>query len=283
MTKYRGLSAEERKAQYVLDRQLVRNAKRTQVSFMGSSLNLRMGVTVIGGCTGKGKSTTSANLIADFYQRYTDRQALVITNEEVSSDVLDRASCALLKEDFYAYREGEVGPLIEEKIEALSSQLFERVEVVSCSDVDMTCLEDVIDVLTYAAGKKEINLVLLDYLQTVSWSRNNPELNSYAVSKKLGLFLKDYGRKVDIPIIMFAQIQPLPDSKDESDWIPDFSTRIQGDKTFTNHCVLTVEIIPNFETRITRYYIHKDRFGSNQNKSYYFEWKQGRLEEKEEY
>jgi len=281
VSNYQGLTAAERQQQYRLDRELVKNAKRTQVKFLGSALNLRMGVTVIGGCTGKGKSTASANIIADFYTRYPDRQALVITNEEVSSDVLDRASCALLKEDFYAYREGEVGPLIEEKIEKLSSELFERVEIVSTSSVDMTCLEDVIDVLTYAAGKKEINLVLLDYLQTVSWSKENKELNAYAVSKKLGLFLKDYGRKVDIPIVMFAQIQPLPGEQKEDGWVPDFSGRIQGDKTFSNHCVMTIEIIPNFETRITRFYIHKDRFGNNAGKSFNFEWVQGRLVEKE--
>jgi len=237
-----------------------------------------MGVTVIGGCTGKGKSTTSANLIADFHTRYPGRQALVITNEEVSADVLDRVACVKLGTDFYQYRDGAVPEEVDMRVAEEAEKLFDRIEVVSSSGVDMTCLEDVVEVLNYAASQENINLIAVDYLQTVTWSKERPELNAYEVSKRLGLFLKEYGRKVSIPVIIFAQIQPPP--KSDGDWIPDFSSRVQGDKTFVNHCVMAIEILPDFETQTTKFYIHKDRFGATQGHSLDFNWKRGRLTER---
>jgi len=279
MTKYAGLTRAERKAQYELDRTLIRKSQRTQISFLGSDLNLRMGVTVIGGCTGKGKSTCSANLLADFFNRYPTKQALVITNEEVSADVLDRIACVHLQTDFYKYRDGVVPQEVEERVEEAAQQLFERIEVVSSSKVDMTCLEDVIDVLVFAASKDYINLVVVDYLQTVTWSRECRELNAYEVSKRLGIFLKDYGRKISIPVAIFAQIQPAPSS--ESEWVPDFSTRIQGDKTFVNHCIMAIEIIPSFKDLTTQFYIHKDRYGSTQGSRLLFNYERGRLVEQQ--
>ena len=274
-TKYQGLTSAQRQHQYQEDRKLIRQAKKTQISFMGCDLKIRMGVTVLGGCTGKGKSTCSANILADFYTRYPDRQALVISNEETSADVLDRIACVLNKTDFYKYRDGGTPPAYEEMIEKCSGQLLKRVEVVCNEGIDMTCLEDVIDVLRYAKTQEHLKLVVLDYLQTVTWSKRFPLITAYEVSKKLGLFLKEYGKTANVPVIVFAQLKPAPES--EGEWRPDMADRVQGDRTFVNHAVMTIEIIPDFEESSTSFYIHKDRFGSTAGNSHNFDWKQGRL------
>ena len=277
---YKGLTPAQRLEHYRKDRRLIRKAQESQVSFLGSALKLRMGVTVIGGSTGRGKSTTSANILADFYKRYQQRQAVIITNEEVSADVLDRVSCILLNENFYRYRDGKFSEGQVDAIQHMSTTLTKRLEVVACRDVDMTCLEDVISVLEYAMGDS-INLVLIDYLQTVTWSRERSDIGPYEVSKKLGLFLKDYGRRVTVPVVIFAQVQPLPPpqkSRQAQDAKPvDFANRVQGDKTFVNHAVMAIEILPNFELKQTIFYIHKDRFSSQQGQSLVYNWDCGQL------
>jgi len=278
MPTYKGLTADERRAQYQKDRNLIREARYTEVAFIGSPLKLRMGVTVFGGCTGRGKSTTNANILADFYGRYVDRQAFVITNEERSSDVLDRISCIILNYDFFAYRAGQLSPDVTKQVEDHSLDILtQRIEVVSAHKMDMTCLEDVIDVLQAAAVNPEINLILIDYLQTVSWSRVNRDANQYEISKSLGLFLKEYGRTAKIPVIIFAQVAPLARDRNGQPVMADFSGRVQGDKTFANHAIMCVEILPDFEGRTTQFYIHKDRFGDRQGRSLTFDWRAGCL------
>lgn len=277
-TTYQGLTPEQRRKQYLRDRAMIKKAKETQIAFLGSNLRIRMGVTTIGGCTGLGKSTTSANLLAYFYKTYPERQALIITNEEVSADVLDRVACILLGYNFYHYRDGFFDASIEEKINELSLKLMNRIEVVASQEVDMTCLEDVKDVLTNASNRPDVQLVLVDYLQTVTWSKEYQHLNAYEVSKQLGFFLKEYGRSVTIPVVVFAQMQP--GSKDPK-MSGDFATRIQGDKTFVNHSIMAIEIIPEFDSKTTKFVIHKDRFSGKQGQSLTFEYKMGFLEEVE--
>lgn len=275
MKSYEGLSAEQRKAQYEKDRELIRKAQKTQISFIGSDLKLRMGVTVLGGCTGRGKSTTSANILASFYKTYSDRQAVVITNEEVSADVLDRVSCILLEIDFYKYRDGLLSEEVEENVREKSLELMDRIEVVCTTAADMTCLDDVVQVLNYARNQNNVHLVVFDYLQTVTWSRKYENITRYDVSKRLGLFLKEYGRSVNIPVLIFAQMQP--NSLEGTD----FASRIQGDKTFVNHAVMAIEIVPDFEKRATEFRVHKDRFSGRQGTSLVFKWNYGILVKQE--
>lgn len=272
MERFKGLTSEARLEHYERDRQLIKQSHKTQISFIGSALKIRMGVTVIGGPTGRGKTTANANIVADFVLRYPNRRALIITNEEVSSDVLDRVSCVLLNLDFYRYRDGLAGEQLESQIREQSLRLLEQIVVVSSQGLDMTCLEDVMEMLNLASENR-VDLIILDYLQTVTWSRNKPELNAYMVSKELGIFFKEYGRKVAVPVIVFAQISNNPDP----DKIGDFAERVQGDKTFVNHAVMTIELRPNFEVSQTQFYVHKDRFGSAQGQCIGFQWERGVL------
>lgn len=273
--KYSGLTAEQRLKQYQEDRKLIKAAQRTQISFLGSNLRVRMGVTVLGGCTGRGKSTTNANVLAHFISTYPDRQALVITNEEVSADVLDRVSCILLNLNFYHYRDGLLSVEEEHQVADKSVQLMERIEVVCTTAADMTCLDDVVQVLTYARAQSNVKLILFDYLQTVTWSRRYAQEGRYQISKRLGLFLKEYGRTVNVPVLIFAQLQPGEET--------DFASRIQGDRTFVNHAVMAVEIAPNFEEKTTEFRVHKDRFSGRQGTSLTFKWEDGKLNEVAEF
>ena len=271
--KYKGLTAEQRRKQYLKDRELIQLAQKTQVSFVGSDLKLRMGVTVLGGCTGRGKSTTSANVLAHFYSNYPNRQALVITNEEVSADVLDRVSCVLLDLNFYQYRDGNMSEERKEQIQSKSLELMDRIEVVCSTEVDMTCYDDVREVLQSVNRRKDIHLVVVDYLQTITWSKKYKDAGRYDISKRLGLFLKEYGRQVTVPVLIFAQLYPSNGSGD----LADFATRVQGDKTFVNHAVMAVEIVPDFETQTTEFVLHKDRFGGKQGQSLKYRWLSGKL------
>jgi len=276
MSEIKGLSFEERSAHYLKERELLARALKSEVSFLGSPLPLRMGLTLVGGCTGRGKSTTSANLLADFYARYPNRVALAITNEELSSDVLDRVSCILLGVDFFSYREGRTTQEIIDTVQEKSFEVMQRIIVMSTQGQDMSCLEDVMDLLEKAI-EHEIDLIVVDYLQTIVWSRNNPGLNQYEVSKRFGLFLKDFGRRVKVPTVLFAQLKPLSTREAQEGIIPDFTSRVQGDQTFINHAVLVLEILADVANKQTNFYVHKDRFGRMVNKTFSFTWANGIL------
>lgn len=131
-------------------------------------------------------------------------------------------------------------------------------EVVEDGKYDMSYVDDVQSVLETAAIDK-VGLVLIDYLQCITQSRKEPQLESFQISKLLGLYLKDYGKKHGVPVVCFVQLGPGSEGSTMFE-------RVQNDKTFCNHAFLAVEIEPDFETLTTKFKIHKDRFSGHTGK-----------------
>lgn len=231
---------------------------------------LCQGMTIVGAKSGESKSTTCANIVSGFVKHSPNKRVIVITNEEGPDAVIDRVSCVLIKRNYIDLYKGRMSSSDRQKIEETSIKLSETVEIVDDPTWDMSCLEDVIAVLEHAA-KNGVHMVIVDYLQTVTHSREHAHLESYQVSKKLGLYLKDYGRRVGVPVIVFAQLKP----KTEGASIQD---RIQNDKTIYNHAFNVIEVIPNFQTLITEFIIHKGRFELKQGKKIAMRFVNGRYE-----
>lgn len=169
----------------------------------------------------------------------------------------NRIACVRTKQDFNRYHKGLLPKSLSDIIEKEARSLMERVIVVTDGDGwDMSFFEDVKGVCEHVASTPEaISLVTVDYLQTIASSRENRLLTQYDISKRLGLYLKNYGRRLGAPVVLFAQLKSVGINAQ------DFKNRVEGDSTILNHAFDAVEIVPDFETSTTRFIMHKSRFG----------------------
>lgn len=271
---YVSKSKEARIAAYKKNKALRAQILENRIPFISPNFDpdffLCQGMTIVGAKSGESKSTTCANVIAGFIKHSPGKKVIVITNEEGPDAVIDRVSCILHKKNYIELYKGRISNRDRDLIETTSINLTDTIEIVDDSTWDMACLEDVIAVLESAA-KNKLHMVVLDYLQTVTYSRDEPQLESYQVSKRLGLFLKDYGRRVGVPVIVFAQLKPKTDGGAIQD-------RVQNDKTIYNHAFNVIEVIPNFDTLVTEFIIHKGRFELKQGKKIVMKFVGGRYE-----
>ncbi len=72
----------------------------------------------------------------------------------------------------------------------------------------------------------------------------------------MGDYLKKYAQSCDVPVIVFAQLKEAGAERN------DFSSRVQNDRTFANHCHTLLEVIPNFKDSTTKIICHKQRWGN---------------------
>lgn len=230
---------------------------------------LPQGLILVGGMSGHSKSTTAANVIAGLLEHESNRRVLVISNEENADSVLDRVSCIITNKSYSDVVRGKLPRNDLALVEHKSLELAGTIEVV-CSDdeYDVTIIEDVEAVLRHAS-KEKLDMVVFDYLQATTSSRENPEMSSYEVLKRLGFFLKKFGQEAAVPVVTFCQLKPPTDGSH-------FINRVQGDHTIYNHAFVVMEIKPDFATSTTRVTIQKDRYGPNSGKDIVLNYQNGK-------
>lgn len=255
------------------DRKLRIKAQESSLPFIDGDafqdFRLVQGLYLLGGGPGRGKSTTAANVLAGVADELKGKKAYVISNEEMSDAVLGRVACIQLRKPYNKYHKRKLPRHEMQEVDDHCELLLDRIYVVNDPAYDMSCIEDVQAVLEYAKDTGDVGMVLIDYYQTIEISREHPEMESFRVLKKLGSYLKDYGRKVDVPVVAFAQLNPEG---------ADFEARVQNDKTVYNHSFAAVEIKPDFDTGRTTFIIRKDRFGEVQGREIEMEFVNGRFE-----
>lgn len=245
--------------EYANNREMRKRALHSSIPFISPDVPFKLyqGLVLIGGVSGQGKSTASANIIAGFIESTPRKKALILTNEETAEAVYNRIACVILKKNFMEFHRGRLTGKDEKLIEDKAAELMDRVVIdAGTSRYDMTVIEDVQAAFEYAANG-EFGIAALDYLQTVTTSRMNPERESVWVSKDLGLFLKQFGREVAIPVVVYAQLKTKDTAKE-------FKDRIESDRTVFNHAFVAIEASPDFEKQITTFTVWKDRFGLQQ-------------------
>lgn len=270
---YKPLTMEEKRANYNRDKQRKETALDRAVPFISDEFStefrLIQGLYLVGGVTGHGKSTTLRNILAGYVNSAPQRKAFVVTNEEPSQGIYDGVACLLLGKDFHAHQKLKNSPWDRGEIEAKALELMDYIDVeAGDSTYNMGVIEDVKAVLEHAE-KTRAGLVMLDYWQTVTASREDESKETFRVLKELGTFMKEYGRKATVPVVVFAQLSSNDEGKD-------FKMRIENDKTIANHAFGCIEIVPNFETKETKFVIHKDRLGGANGKTIHTLWERGR-------
>lgn len=262
------LSPTERKEAARRDRERRETARVNSIPFISplSEITLGRGFNLICGQPGQSKSTTAANLVAGAVE-YSNANILVMSNEETSSAVLDRIACILTHTPFQRYYNKKLTGTQTAAVESTADIVAERVQVLDFeSAYNMSIVEDVEAVLAQAPNN--FGLIVFDYIQNTTSSREREDLLTWDISKRLGLFLKNMSQTLTVPLVVFAQLRPKAA-------IEAIAERIQNDKTLFNHALQCIEIVPDFETRETTFKVHKDRFGPMQGKEVKMQFRDG--------
>lgn len=232
---------------------------------------MSQGLTLVGACSGKGKSTAAANLLAGFISHRPDGTALVISNEEATDAIIHRTACVLMKKPYMRFHTGSMFRREQEEVREFARTLLSRIIVVNDPQWNTACLEDVKTILEGSAAQS-VSLVIIDYHQTVNQSRDFPDMEAYKVLKQFGVFMREYGKRAPVPVVDFVQLSPKSEGSD-------FQVRVQNDKTIYNDAFNVVEIAPNHETKLTDFIIHKQRFGASQGVKVSLAFNAGRYEQ----
>jgi len=268
---YEQKSREQRIEQYRASKGTRITIRQNRIPFIDKrflpGLWLSQGLIVVGAKSGRAKSTTASNVLAGFLRTVPDKTAIVLSNEEATDAILERTACILLDVNYGDYYAGHSS---KERIveECVTEFVIPRVEVVEDGKFNTSYIDDVQSVLETAAIDK-VGLVIIDYLQCITQSRSQPNLEAFQVSKLLGIYLKDFGKKFGVPVVCFVQLSNGSDGAD-------FASRVQNDKTFVNHSFLAIEIDPNFEDKCAVFKVHKDRFFGCTGKEVTMDFKGGR-------
>ena len=218
---------------------------------------------LIGARSGNGKSTITANLALNGLKQ--DKNVLIITNEEIVSDVYNRITC--LANGWFYVDHKSFSP---EQIEFFNKQypaLGKKVRVVADHHNGRSGLtttyegvKSILESLHKTTNKYDI--IIIDYFQNVSSSLEFPNLEEWKVLDKLSHFLDGFRKVYNAPIVLLAQ---LKSTKEDSD--TPYKERIERCKSIYNMstCAIEVEAIP--DQLSTKFTIHKSRFSQGIGKS----------------
>lgn len=231
-----------------------------KITFVNKSLTnvipfTRENLYLICAYTGSGKSTIAANITYPLWQE--QKKVLVLSNEESQQDVLYRIACLHLGYNFNDYKKGTMGVDKMTEVMKLFPVIAEYVKVV---DVNYkggltTKLEGIKNALE-AVKTSDYSCALIDYYQLIQYSTNDTTRSRYDVLNDLRIWLGQYIKKSNIPIVLFAQLHSTGKRN-----MVDIDGRIKECPSVIEPATVIIEAIPNFNDSTTVFAIHKDRFG----------------------
>lgn len=206
--------------------------------------------------TGSGKSTIAANISYPLWQE--QKKVLIISNEESEQDVLFRIACLHLGYNFNDYKKGIMPVTLQKQVLILFNQIKDYVKVLDVNYKNglTTKLEGVKSALNAVKKKAGYSCVLIDYYQLIQYSIEDKQKSRYDVLNDLRIFLGQYIKDSDIPVVLFAQLHSFGKRAN-----PDLDSRIKECPAVIEPSTVIIEAIPDFENQQTDFRIAKDRFG----------------------
>lgn len=203
--------------------------------------------------SGHGKSTVAANVSYPLWQE--QKKVLIISNEEPKQDILFRIACIHLGYNFNDYKKGMMPNTIIREVISLFPEISKYVKIIDVNFKDgfTTKVEGVKNVLA-SIQEEDFSCALIDYFQLIKYSTNGGG-KTYEVLDDLRIWLGQYIKKSNLPIVLFAQLHSTEKRGKSLDG------RIKDCPTIYEPATVVIEVAPNFEDRTTDFIIHKDRFG----------------------
>lgn len=205
--------------------------------------------------SGSGKSTVAANVSYPLWKQ--KKKSLVISNEESEQDILFRVACLELGYNFNDYKKGLMPMAQQKQCALLFPDIAKYVKVVDVNYKNglTTKVEGVKNVLE-AVNNQDYSCAMIDYYQLIKKSVANPNADSYNVLNDFRIWLGQFIKRANIPIVCFAQLHSLGKRNNK-----DLDNRIKHCPDIYEPSTVVVEIIPDFDNKTSDFVIHKDRFG----------------------
>lgn len=227
-------------------------------------------VILIAAPTGNGKSTTCANLA--YHALLSGQKILIVTNEEVTSDVYNRVIC-LIKGWAYV----DHGNFSQHQLDTFAEmtlKIGQHITIVddnySGSPGQTTTVEGFESVFESLIEKKaKFDVVIFDYYQNVTSSNKHPDWSDWKCQERVAKYLDSFKKRYNAPIIVLAQLR-------DADEKSSFKERIQGRKIILDTATCAIEMIAERENQRTAFTIKKSRFSEGVGETVYTGFDRGK-------
>lgn len=236
-----------------------------KITFINESLTMAIPFTreslyLICAYTGNGKSTIAANISFPLFKQ--GKKVLVISNEESRRDVVFRIACLELGYNFNDWKKGAMDVSRQDEVEKCFPEITKYVKVIDVNYKEglTTKLEGVKSALN-SVKNTDYSCVMIDYYQLIQYSVADPSRGRYDVLNDLRIWMGQYIKGSNIPIVIFAQLHSIGKRQNK-----DLDSRIKECPSVQEPATVVIEVIPNFNDQTSEFIIHKDRFGFAGNK-----------------
>jgi len=252
---------------------LMRQSLKNRLPFVNKELTELVpfsypNLLLIGAKTGHGKSTFLAN--AAYTLVGNGKKVLVISNEEMGVNVYNRIAC--LHRGYNINKFQTFTDEMHQDIKDLRAKFYRsnRLKVIDADYPDMKdatitleglkfILDKLLEEQERNKGNATYDAVMIDYLQKIDTSRDNPRLQGWEVMKRVADMLDVFYKKYHAPVVAFSQLKP-----EESEG-QDIEYRVKGGKSIYVSCTYCLELKPIKEMRKTDFIVHKHRFNDRVN------------------
>ena len=243
----------------------------------------RKNLIVVGADTGDGKSTTVSGIVFGVITRKSlmtgkGGRALIITNEEKSEDFFNRITC-LIKGWKYSNHDQFSDEQIETFREYIPKLANDGRLTVIGNDYEgiqnfSTSVEGIETIFTNLIRDNDIyDVVIIDYYQNVTHSKNDPKLDEFMCQRKLANILDQIKNSYPAPIVVMAQMKRLVDEEDTTP----FNARLKGSKLICDKATFICELIPERKLLRSKWKVWKSRFTEAVGQSIYTGYDRGRF------
>jgi len=213
-----------------------------------------------GAKSGRGKSTSVANIIAPLLSMKPRRKILVISNEEKAESILNRIICL-----FMGWNINRFKSFTKEQLETLKKYRREMVKYVHIIDPEFPRLKGAVfsiegvQAILERALDGDYDVILYDYYQKSCKSEENHTATKVQVLTDLSEYLDGYVKRSTAPVVIMGQLKT--EGKDRVE----FEDRIKECKAIFQNCTQAVEMVTEKETLKTTFILRKDRWGELDN------------------
>lgn len=226
---------------------------------------------VIGAKSGEGKSTIAANIALSTVGQA--KHCLMITNEEVETDVFNRVTCLIKKWPYTDHKKftPEQVKVFNDHYQVVGQRLSVIHDMSNGSGGTTTTIQGLTSILDkVVASEVKPGCIIIDYFQNISEDMESSGESPYNVLKRVAGLLDRYRKYVGCPIVVMVQL------KAESDDTSDFKFRIEHCKDIYTKSTCSLEVKADRENRRTVFTVRKARFSDTLGKEVYVGFDKGR-------
>ncbi len=218
-------------------------------------------IVLIGARTGGGKSSVAANLIFSTIQQKNpvtgkNRKVLCLSAEETPVQVFSRLTCLAKNYNF-----NEQDEFTEEQknqlIDFIPKWAKNGVSVIGEDGRGSTSsIEGIEGILTNLLDTNtHYDLILIDYIQKITTSKKNPQMQQFTVLKEVMNLLDRFKNVYPGAICVLSQLRA-----NDAEESLDFQDRLRGSKDIITPCTVALELVPDVNLLRSRFYVRKNRY-----------------------